>query len=143
MLRNLALIGGAVLLTGAGAAPPPSLQKAFRGTIVSTYPDGRKAELWLNPDGSYVSEGRRHDRHSGRWTMRGEKVCFRRLVFTYCTQIPNGDAFTTKAVTGETIRVRLEPGRERAIGGSRRSDAISTQDAGRGGRTPESAPPGS
>lgn len=97
--------------SAAGASPPPQLQKAFRGTIVSTYPDGRKAELWLNPDGTYTSEGRRHDRHHGRWTMRGEKVCFRRLVFTYCTGVPNGEAFTTRAVTGETIHVRLEPGR--------------------------------
>lgn len=120
MSRALCLIGGAVLLTGssvltgtsAGAAsPPPQLQKAFSGTIVSTYPDGRKAELWLHPDGTYTSEGRRHDRHQGRWRMRGDKVCFRRLVFTYCTAIPNGTAFTTKAVTGETIHVRLEPGR--------------------------------
>ena len=120
MLRTLGLIGGAVLLMGASAEPrlekassaPPQLEKAFRGTIVSTYPDGRKAELWLKPDGSYVSEGRRHDRHTGRWSRRGDKVCFRRMIFTYCTAIPNTTAFTTKAVTGERIQVRLEPGRE-------------------------------
>lgn len=115
MLRTLglqgALLGAMVLLTAAAEAPPPSLEKAFEGTIVSTYPDGRKAELWLNRDGSYTSEGRRHDRHTGRWTMKGEKVCFKRMIFTYCTAIPSGDEFTTKAVTGETIRVRLEPGR--------------------------------
>lgn len=111
MLRSLGLIGGAVLLTAASAAPPPQLEKAFHGTIVSTYPDGRKAELWLKPDGSYISEGRRHDRHSGHWQLRGDKICFHRLIFTYCTQIPNGAAFTTRAVTGETIHVRLEPGR--------------------------------
>lgn len=112
MLRTLALVGGAILLMAASEAPPPSLQKAFSGTIVSTYPDGRKAELWLNPDGSYISEGRRHDRHSGHWQLRGERVCFKRFVFTYCTAIPSGNTFTTKAVTGETIHVRLEPGRE-------------------------------
>lgn len=121
MLRSLGAVGGligaSVLLMGAsrGASeagnPPPQLEKAFHGTIVSTYPDGRKAELWLKPDGSYVSEGRRHDRHSGHWSMRGEKVCFKRMIFTYCTAIPNGNEFTAKAVTGETIRVRLEPGR--------------------------------
>jgi hypothetical protein len=112
MLRNLGLVGGALLLIAASEPPPAALQKAFAGTIVSTYPDGRKAELWLNADGTYTSEGRRHDRHQGRWTMKGEQVCFRRLVFTYCTAIPSGNAFTTKAVTGETIHVRLEPGRE-------------------------------
>lgn len=112
MLRSLGLIGGATLLMAAASAPPPTLQKAFAGTVVSTYPDGRQAELWLNPDGTYISEGRRHDRHTGRWTLKDDKVCFRRMVFTYCTAIPDGTAaFTTKAVTGETIRVRLEPGR--------------------------------
>jgi hypothetical protein len=112
MLRTVALIGGLVLLTAAKEAPPPALQKAFEGTIISTYPDGRKAELWLKPDGSYISEGRRHDRHNGHWTMKGDKVCFHRMMFSYCTAIPSGSEFTTKAVTGETIRVRLEPGRK-------------------------------
>jgi len=116
MLRILGLIGAGVLLMGA-TEPPKALQKAFTGTIVSTYPDGRKAELWMNPDGSYISEGRRHDRHRGHWQLKGDKVCFRRMMFTYCTPIPSGTAFTTKAVTGETIQVRLEPGREGAKAG--------------------------
>jgi len=112
------LIGALVLFTTAGAragsaeAPPPALQKAFTSTIVSTYPDGRTAELWMNPSGTYTSMGRRHDRHSGRWTLKGDKVCFKRGLFGYCTQIPGETAFTTKAVTGETIRVRLAPGRQ-------------------------------
>jgi hypothetical protein len=117
MLRSLGHIAG---LTGAllvpamasAAAMPPALEKAFAGTIVSTYPDGRKAELWLHPDGTYTSEGRRHDRHSGRWSLKGDKVCFRRLIFTYCLAIPSGTEFNAKAVTGEPIHVRLEPGRE-------------------------------
>jgi hypothetical protein len=117
-LRSLGLTGALVLFTVAGAWPaaadtaPPALQKAFKGTIVSTYPDGRKAELWMNPDGTYTSEGRRHERHSGKWTVKGDKVCFKRGIFGYCTQMPSETAFTTKAVTGETIRVRLTPGRE-------------------------------
>jgi hypothetical protein len=118
MLRTLGLVGGLVLFTAAGAAsaatgaPPPALQKAFTHTIVSTYPDGRTAKLWMNPSGTYTSMGRRHDRHSGRWTLKGDKVCFKRGIFGYCTPIPTDTAFTTKAVTGETIQVRLEPGRE-------------------------------
>ena len=122
MLHALCLIGAGVLMLGAGVAGaadfPPQLQKAFAGTIVSTYPDGRKAEVWLNPDGTYTQEGRRHDRHHGRWTLKGDQVCFKRLIFTYCTRVPNGDEFTTKAVTGETIHVRLEPGRAGEKGGS-------------------------
>ena len=121
MLRILALTGVFVLCAAAAQAAPPQLERAFRGTIVSTYPDGRQAELWLNPDGSYTSEGRRHDRHHGHWQLRGDKVCFRRFIFTYCMGIPQGNAFTAKAVTGETIHVRLEPGRE-GLKGSERAD---------------------
>jgi len=111
MLRSLGLIGGLVLLTAA-SPPPAALQKAFAGTIVSTYPDGRTAKLWMNPSGTYTSMGRRHERHGGRWTLKGDKVCFKRGLFGYCTAIPTENAFTTKAVTGERIQVRLEPGRE-------------------------------
>ena len=112
MLRILGLTGGLILLTAA-APPPPSLEKAFTGTIVSTYPDGRIAKLWLKPDGTYTSMGRRQDRHSGRWNVKGDKVCFRRGIFGYCTQIPTENAFTTKAVTGEKLRVKLVKGEVR------------------------------
>jgi hypothetical protein len=115
MLRSLGLIAGLVLLTAADA--PPTLEKAFTGTIVSTYPDGRTAELWMSPSGTYVSEGRKHDRHSGTWKVKGDKVCFKRGLFGYCTALPSGDRpFTTKAVTGETIQVRLVPGRRARAG---------------------------
>lgn len=109
MKRALGLVGGLVLLTAAGA--PPALEKAFTGTIISTYPDGRTASLWMNRSGTYTSMGRRHDRHSGRWTVKGDKVCFKRGLFGYCTALPTKGSFTTKAVTGETIQVRLVPGR--------------------------------
>ncbi|HEY1878920.1 MAG TPA: hypothetical protein VGG68_03200 [Caulobacteraceae bacterium] len=110
MFRTLALIGGLVLLTAADS--PPALESAFKGTIISTYPDGRTAELWMSPGGTYVSMGRKHDRHTGTWKVKGDKVCFKRGMFGYCTAIPTESAsFTTKAVTGETIQVRLVPGR--------------------------------
>ena len=104
------LISGLILLTANGAAPP--LEKAFTHTIVSTYPDGRTAELWMNPSGTFTSMGRRHERHQGRWRLKGDKVCFYRGIGHYCTQIPTEGAFTTRAVTGETIQVRLVPGRQ-------------------------------
>lgn len=110
MSSVLSLAGALVLLSTASSAPP-ALEKAFTGTIVSTYPDGRTAELWMKPDGTYTSMGRRHERHSGRWNVKGDKVCFRRGIFGYCTAMPGEAAFTTRAVTGETIQVRLVPGR--------------------------------
>lgn len=113
MLRVLGLMGVFVLTVAASppAGAPPALKKAFTGTIVSTYPDGRIAKLWMNPSGTFTSMGRRHDRHSGRWSLKGDKVCFKRGLFGYCTALPTESAFTTRAVTGETIRVRLTPGR--------------------------------
>jgi hypothetical protein len=110
MLRTLGLMGAAALLMA--AAQPPALEKAFSGTIVSTYPDGRTAKLWMKPGGDYTSMGRRGDRHKGHWKLSGDKVCFKRGLFGYCTQMPSESSFTTKAVTGETIQVRLVPGRE-------------------------------
>ena len=109
MLLTPGLIGGIVLV--AAAAAPASVEKAFTSTIVSTYPDGRTAELWMDPSGTYTSMGRRHDRHAGHWTLKGDKVCFRRSLFSYCTRLPTENAFTARAVTGETIQVRLVPGR--------------------------------
>ena len=113
MLRSVGLLGVSLVLMAASAPPPPAVQKAFTGTIVSTYPDGRIAKLWMNPSGDFTSEGRRHDRHKGHWSVKGDKVCFRRGIGSYCTAIPDGagKSFTTKAVTGETIQVRLAPGR--------------------------------
>lgn len=114
MLRILGLTGALILLTAAAA--PPSLDKAFKSTIVSTYPDGRVAKLWMRPDGSFTNMGRKHERHTGRWSQKGDKVCFKRGILGYCTAIPTEGAFTTKAVTGETIQVRLVPGREGETG---------------------------
>ena len=115
MLTISTLIAGLTLASAsasASASAPPELRKAFTSTIVSTYPDGRIAKLWMNPDGTYTSMGRRKDRNHGRWSVKGDKVCFKRGLFGYCTALPSENSFTTKAVTGETIQVRLVPGRE-------------------------------
>ena len=115
-----------VLVIAAAAANPPAysadLAPAFDNTIVSTYPDGRTAELWLNRDGSYAAEGRRHDRSSGHWTVKGDKICLRQSKpwappFGFCTPMFQGDVgstWTAKAVTGETIHVTLVAGRSKA-----------------------------
>ena len=121
MLLTLGLAAGLIRApAGAVAAEKPAaLQKAFTHTIVSTYPDGRIAKLWMDPSGTFTSMGRRHDRHAGRWTLKGDKVCFRRGLGSFCTPVPTEKAFTTKAVTGETIQVRLaQPGRDSEKAGS-------------------------
>lgn len=109
------------------AAPPAAaansahsrLEPAFKGTIVSTYPDGRTAKLWLNADGTYRGVGRRRLPSSGVWSVKGEKVCLkqkkpRAAPFAYCTPMPQagaGKSWTGRAVTGERIRISVVPGR--------------------------------
>jgi hypothetical protein len=117
--RTPLLLGltAAVALTGAVAAqPPPEVAQAFGNTIVSTYPDGRMARLWLEPDGGYAAMGRRGDRSAGHWKLKGDKLCLKQsrpiaVWFSYCTPLPSGRTWTAKAVTGEPIVVRLVKGK--------------------------------
>ena len=100
------------------AAEASALHDTFGNTIVSTYPDGRKAELWLHPDGSYDAEGRKHDRSAGHWKIKGEKLCLKQshpfsFPFSYCTPLVQGGVgakWTAKAVTGEAIDIQLVRG---------------------------------
>ena len=113
-LTALALAAAAPCL----AAEASALHETFGNTIVSTYPDGRKAELWLHPDGSYDAEGRKHDRSQGHWKINGEKLCLKQshpmsFPFTYCTALTKGavgTSWTGKAVTGEAIQIQLVRG---------------------------------
>ena len=116
------LLSATLLLGSAAHANTPAVggavDKAFGNTIVSTYPDGRKGELWLQPGGAYTAEGRRHDPSSGHWSVRGAKLCLRQskpvfMPFSFCTPLPSGgmdQAWSAKAVTGEPIRVKLVKG---------------------------------
>ncbi len=113
-LTALALVAAVPCL----AAEASALHETFGNTIISTYPDGRKAELWLHPDGSYDAEGRKHDRTSGHWKIKGEKLCLKQshpfaFPFTYCTPLVQGvigAKWTGKAVTGEAINIQLVRG---------------------------------
>lgn len=97
----------------AAAASP--LDRAFGNTVVSTYPDGRTALLWLKADGGYTAKGRRRTPSSGTWSLKGGKVCLKqikpmRAPFSYCTALPSGESWSAKAVTGEPIRVKIARG---------------------------------
>ncbi|MBV9511426.1 MAG: hypothetical protein JO303_14210 [Caulobacteraceae bacterium] len=126
MIRSAAaLIAAALAAASLGAAaadPSPAdtarVSEAFGNTIISTYPDGRTAELWLKPGGAYSAKGRRGDPSSGHWTVKGAKLCLKQsrplpMFINYCTPIPDagmGHAWSAKAVTGEPIRVQLVKG---------------------------------
>jgi hypothetical protein len=110
----------AVLAAAAPSASAAEVSRAFGNTIVSTYPDGRTAELWLRADGSYTAQGRRGDGSGGRWSVKGAKLCLKQArpfpaPFSYCTQIPASGMdrpWSAKAVTGEQISVRLVSGHQ-------------------------------
>lgn len=109
----------AMLAAPALAVQTADLEPAFANTIVSTYPDGRKAKLWLNRDGSYRAQGRRGKASGGVWTLKGEKLCLKQKKpmagpFSYCTPVKRGGVGTRwsgKAVTGEPITIQVVAGR--------------------------------
>lgn len=114
------LAASCVLLASAAEAEPlQGLEAAYAGTVVSTYPDGRTAKLWLEPNGRYRGQGRRGGLSTGTWTLKGERICFRQsrpvpVPISYCTEIVDGGVGTVwsaKAVTGETVRMQLIAGR--------------------------------
>jgi hypothetical protein len=118
MARQIPILCFCALMAGAARADTSVLDQAFGNTIVSTYPDGRTAELWLQPDGGYTAMGRRGDGSRGHWKVKGQRLCLKQsnpipAPFSYCTPIPDaglGAAWIAKAVTGEEIRVRLVKG---------------------------------
>lgn len=113
------LLSSASLFATSLLAAPSPVAEAFNNTIVSTYPDGRTGELWLQPGGGYTARGRRGDASSGHWKVKDGKLCLNQsrpipAPFSYCTPIPGGGmntAWSAKAVTGEAIQVRLVKGR--------------------------------
>jgi hypothetical protein len=114
-----ALALASCLLATSVLAAPAELAHAFGNTVVSTYPDGRTAELWLQASGAYTAMGRRGDRSSGHWKVKGDQLCLKQsspfpAPFTYCTAMPStapNASWSAKAVTGEAIRVKLVKGR--------------------------------
>ncbi len=109
-----------VVAMGSAAADKSDLAPAFKNTVVSTYPDGRQAKLWLSSDGTYRAEGRKHDMSDGKWKLKGEEICMRQshpatLPLSYCTAVPSGGVGSTweaKSVFGDPLKVELVAGRD-------------------------------
>jgi hypothetical protein len=109
-----------VALASQAAAPTEAdLAPAFGNTLLSTYPDGRTARMWLQHDGTYEGQSRRGGLSRGVWHVHDGQVCFSQrrpvpLPGSFCTPIvPGGigNSWSTRAMTGETIRVSLLAGR--------------------------------
>ena len=122
-LLAAALLFAALPAAASAVAPTTAadsrLEAAFGNTIVSTYPDGRVAKLWLERDGGYRGQGRKGGLSSGRWTVKGDKICLKQtrpmpMPMTYCTPLVDGKVgarWSGKAVTGEPVRLELVSGR--------------------------------
>lgn len=94
---------------------------AFGNTVMVHYPDGGRQRIWLKADGSWEAIGRRGKPSSGRWTVKGEKVCLRQskpipVPFSYCTDFPSdggvGAVWTGRDMKGEPIRLTVVKGVE-------------------------------
>ena len=110
----------ALALAASPEASPGVLKKlepAFKGTIVSTYEDGRKGRLNLSRDGTYRYRGRTNVASGGVWTAKGDdRICLKQktpksIPFSYCTAIPHGRTWKAKAAGGEPITLRVVSGR--------------------------------
>lgn len=115
----LAFFTAALALGDARQPTVADLEPAFGNTLVSTYPDGRTARMWLQRDGVYEGQGRRGGLSQGVWRVREGQVCFSQrrpipMPGRFCTPIVPGRigaTWTAQAMTGETIRVSLLEGR--------------------------------
>lgn len=101
---------------------PKGIAAAFGNTIKTFYQDGRHQRIWMKPDGRWEAIGRRGTHSSGKWTQKGEKVCFKQskpfpVPFSYCTSFPSdggvGAVWTGKDMAGEPIKLTVVPGIER------------------------------
>jgi hypothetical protein len=116
-LSALLLASTPALAIAEPAAPPvATVAAAFGNTVVTTYPDGRTQQIWLQPDGRWTGLSRTHKNLAGKWTLKGDKVCMRQqtpptLPFSYCTAFPPdarvGAAWMAKDFVGTPIQMKL------------------------------------
>ena len=131
MLKTPMLAAAAALVLGATAvraeashgdvarAEParPDVSAAFGNTVLSIYPDGRSQKIWLHPDGSWTGKSRRGLDLTGRWDIKGEKVCLRQtkpptLPISFCQVFPKDPTaeLTSHDLTGQTIHLKIVKG---------------------------------
>ena len=125
MHRACSTVAALFLASSVAAAPSGDaiarLAPAIGNAIVSTHPDGRKAKLWLQRDGTYAAQSRAGERSGGRWKVKGEKLCLSQrspipIPIAYCKPIPvealgrpwRDTAVNGDLVTNEIVRSRAD-----------------------------------
>jgi hypothetical protein len=122
-LSAWAALAAALIPLAARAADAPDLQAehavqaTFGNTVFSIYPDGRSQKIWLHPDGSWEGKSRRGVALSGKWTLRGDRVCLKQshpptLPISFCQVMPKDPevTLTSKDLTGQTIHLKIVKG---------------------------------
>lgn len=104
------------------SSDPRGVAAAFGNTVKALYPDGKHQRIWLRADGSWEAIGRRGKHSSGKWTVKGEKVCLKQskpfpVPISYCTDFPSdggvGAVWASKDMTGQPIKLTVVEGIER------------------------------
>lgn len=119
VIRAALALGVSFAALNAQAFELSRIAAAFGNTVMSIYPDGRSQKIWLHPDGQWDGLGRDGKPLSGKWTMKGDKVCLRQsrpptLPFSYCTAFPDdphiGVTWTSRDMGGTPIRLTVVKG---------------------------------
>lgn len=97
--------------------PSSRLAAAFGNTVMSIYSDGRSQKVWLQPDGTWSGLSRAGNPLSGKWTLKGEKVCLRQsrpptLPISFCQALPSDPqaGIDSKDIIGRPIHIKLVKG---------------------------------
>ena len=123
LIRSALALAVSLSALNAQAADLGRMAAAFGNTVMSIYPDGRTQKIWLHPDGLWDGVSRRGEPLSGKWTMKGDKVCLRQtkpptLPFSYCTGFPDdphvGVTWTAKDFGGTPIKLTVLKGMAQA-----------------------------
>jgi hypothetical protein len=107
------------MATPALALTRADLEPAFKNTVITTYPSGRVAKLWLNRDGSYDAARTNGERTRGKWEIKKDKICMTQqkpfyVPLSFCTIVPRGGVGTSwdsSSFKGEPVRNTLVAGR--------------------------------
>jgi hypothetical protein len=119
LIRTVLAAAASFAALNAQAGELSRVAAAFGNTVLSIYPDGRTQKIWLHPDGQWDGLSRRNEPLSGKWTLKGDKVCLRQskpptLPFSYCTAFPEdahvGVTWASKDMGGTPIKLTVLKG---------------------------------
>ena len=104
-------------LKTADPAVGASVRATFGNTVMSMYPDGRSQKVWLHPDGTWDGKSRKGTSLSGKWALKGDRVCLRQskpptLPISFCQQMPRDPdvTLTSHDLLGQTIHLKIVKG---------------------------------